>query len=213
MRRMDCVDCHNRPSHIYVPPDRAVDEALLGGKLDASLPYIKRQAVEALAKPYATTDEALAAIGTDLPAFYNAYYPAVVAEKRDAIDGAVTEIRRIYQTYFFPEMRVNWQTHPDNLGHYYFQGCFRCHDGKHVSDSGRVISNDCNACHTVLDQTDSSGTRPSPDGQFHHPVDLGDRSAMTCSVCHKGDKPFRHPLDLGDISEFKCSECHSGDAR
>src|SRR5438270_869699 len=48
--RMDCVDCHNRPSHQYVPPDRAVNEGFTSGRLDVSLPYLKQQAVEALTK-------------------------------------------------------------------------------------------------------------------------------------------------------------------
>ena len=30
-RKMDCVDCHNRPAHKYLPPDDAVDEALSAG--------------------------------------------------------------------------------------------------------------------------------------------------------------------------------------
>ena len=28
IRKMDCMDCHNRPSHRYVPPDFAVNQAL-----------------------------------------------------------------------------------------------------------------------------------------------------------------------------------------
>src|SRR6185369_4221782 len=69
-RRMDCVDCHNRPSHVYVPPDRAVDQAFLAGRLDPSVPYLKREAVAALARPYASTEEALAGIGPGLDEFY-----------------------------------------------------------------------------------------------------------------------------------------------
>src|SRR5678815_4889 len=45
-RRMDCVDCHNRPAHVYLPPDTALDQAFAAGKLDPSLPYLKRKAVE-----------------------------------------------------------------------------------------------------------------------------------------------------------------------
>src|SRR6202042_2981438 len=37
-RRMDCIDCHNRPSHVFIPPDEAVDQALLARRLDISLP-------------------------------------------------------------------------------------------------------------------------------------------------------------------------------
>src|SRR5205814_128136 len=65
-------------------------------------------------------------------------------------DRTVVEIQRIFQTYFFPEMRTDWQTHPNNIGHLYFSGCFRCHDGEHVSNDGKVITNNCNVCHTLM---------------------------------------------------------------
>jgi hypothetical protein len=135
-RRMDCVDCHNRPAHIYVPPDAAVNAAFVAGKLDASLPYLKRQAVEALTRPYSTTDEALNSIASALDEFYRQNYADLYRQKREAITGAIRETQRIFQTYLFPEMKVDWKTHPNNIGHYYSQGCFRCHDGQHVSPTG-----------------------------------------------------------------------------
>ncbi|HLI64071.1 MAG TPA: cytochrome c3 family protein, partial [Terriglobales bacterium] len=100
---------------------------------------------------------------------------------------AISELQRIYRTTFFPYMRVNWKTHPDNIGHLYFPGCFRCHDGNHVSQDGKVITKDCTACHTVLDQQEG-GTRITPlqAETFKHPVDIGDLSAVTCSDCHTG---------------------------
>ena len=208
-RKMDCVDCHNRPAHVYVPPNRAVDESFVAGKLDASLPFLKRQAVEVLSKPYATTDEALNSIASGLDGFYRTNYPDVYSSQSDAIKSSIAEVQRIYQTYFFPEMRTDWQTHPDNIGHYYFQGCFRCHDGQHVSSTGQMIRNDCNICHTVLDQTNEGTTTASQNGSFQHPVDLGDLASLKCTVCHKGAGTFQHPVNLGNISEFKCSECHS----
>ena len=208
-RTMDCVDCHNRPSHIYVPPDTAVNEALAAGKLDASLPYLKRQAVEALTRPYATTDEALQAIASGLDEFYRQNYAAVYGQKRDAIQGAVTEVQRIFQTYVFPEMKVDWKTHPNNIGHYYFQGCFRCHDGDHVSSAGKVVSNDCNICHTVLDQNNKGVHVAVKDGAYRHPVDLGALSKHNCTHCHQGGGGFQHPVNLGDLSEFQCADCHT----
>ena len=54
--RMDCVDCHNRPTHIYVPPDLSVDNSLLAQRLDVALPFLKQQAVAALTANYDTTD-------------------------------------------------------------------------------------------------------------------------------------------------------------
>lgn len=211
-RLMDCVDCHNRPTHIYQPPDRAVDDAITAGRLDAGLPYLKRQAVEALARNYASTEEALQAIRTGLPDFYRTRYPEVYATKRASIDMAAAEVSRIFETYFFPEMKTDWTTHPNNIGHFYSDGCFRCHDGKHVSATGAVIRNDCSICHSVLDQTVGAATMRPAEGAFTHPVDLGDLSGADCARCHTGDRPFQHPVNLGDISEFKCSECHPGGA-
>jgi hypothetical protein len=209
-RRMDCVDCHNRPSHIYVPPDAAIDTALAAGKLDASLPFLKRETVAALSQPYTTTDEALNAISASLDNFYRTNYPDVHARQGAAVNMAVGETQRIYQTYFFPEMKTDWRTHPNNIGHFYSSGCFRCHDGQHTSNTGRVIRNDCNICHTVLDQTDKGAVSTAGDGSFRHPVALGYLSQLNCATCHKDNKPFQHPVNLGDLSQFQCIDCHAG---
>lgn len=208
-RRMDCIDCHNRPAHTYLPPDVAVDQSFSAGRLDPSLPYLKRKAVEVLDKPYATEAEALDSIASTLDAFYRSNYSGVYAQKTDAIKTAIGETQRIFKTYFFPEMKTNWATHPNNVGHFYSSGCFRCHDGEHVSNTGKVIRNDCNICHSVLwDSVNASASATPPTGEFKHPVDLGGLSDRKCETCHKANEPFRHPVNLGDISMFQCVECH-----
>jgi hypothetical protein len=206
-RKMDCVDCHNRPAHVYLPPDTAVDQAFVAGRLDPSLPYLKRQTVEVLSKSYNNTPEAVQTIATDLNEFYRTKYPDVYSQKQDLIKGAVTETQRIFETYFFPEMKTDWQTHPNNIGHLYFSGCFRCHDGEHVSNTGKIISNDCNICHSVI--YDSANPAASvKTGPFVHPVELGALENHKCEYCHKANKAFEHPVKLGDISMFQCSQCH-----
>ena len=107
-------------------------------------------------------------------------------------------------------MRTDWQTHPNNIGHYYSVGCFRCHDGQHASADGRVVRNDCDICHTVLDQGDAGGITKALDGLFRHPVPLGRLANLSCDTCHHGNKPFQHPVDLGDLSRFQCIDCHAG---
>ena len=209
-RRMDCIDCHNRPTHIYLSPNEAVDRSLTAGRLDASLPYIKAKAVEVLSAPYNTNDEAVSAIAGGLDDYYRANHPDAYASKPDSIKAAVTEVQQIYQTYFFPEMKTNWQSHINNIGHYNAQGCFRCHDGQHFSRGGQVIRNDCSICHTTVDQTFGGRTIQPAGGTFQHPVNLGDKNTWQCAACHKGDRPFKHPLNLGDISQIQCSECHTG---
>jgi hypothetical protein len=207
-RRMDCIDCHNRPAHNYLPPDAAVDLSFEAGRLDSSLPYLKKQSVEVLTKPYNTTPEAVNGIASSLNDFYRVNYADVYAQKRASIDSAVKEVQHIFQTYFFPEMKTDWQAHPNNIGHLYFDGCFRCHDGEHVSKEGKVITNNCNVCHTMIYDSASPETSAKT-GPFVHPVDLGALADKhKCDFCHQPNKRFVHPINLGDISMFQCVECH-----
>ncbi len=186
-RRMDCIDCHNRPSHIYIPPDLSVDRGISGRVIDASLPYIKQQGVQVLTADYKTTDEAEKAIADNINKFYQQKYPQIASGKADSVKGAVSELQRIYRTTFFPDMKLNWKTHPNNIGHFYYQGCFRCHDGNHVSKDGKVISKDCNSCHTVIEQEEGGAhLAQMPSQPFKHPVDIGDLKGVNCSDCHNG---------------------------
>jgi nitrate/TMAO reductase-like tetraheme cytochrome c subunit len=177
--RMDCVDCHNRPTHVYVSPDRSVDRALFAGTVDHSLPFAKQQAVAVLAKDYTTTEQALKSISDDFNAYYKKTYPDIYAAKKASIDRSVTTLRQIFQNTRFPEMRVDWRTHRDNVGHMYSLGCFRCHDDQHVSKDGKRISKECTICHTVLAEGNEKA-------EFTHPVELGDLRAFNCADCHNG---------------------------
>lgn len=207
-RTMDCIDCHNRPAHIYLSPNDAIDRSLDAGRLAIELPFIKARAVEALAKPYDTNEQALSAIASSINDYYKATYPQLYSDRSELISAAVTEIQNVYQTYFFPEMKTDWRAHQNNIGHYTAQGCFRCHDGQHVSREGQVIRNECSLCHTTVDQTFAGKTTVAQNGVFQHPVNLGDKNAWQCAACHAGDRAFIHPLNLGDISQFQCAECH-----
>ena len=189
IRRLDCIDCHNRPSHIFHDPNNSVDQAFAVGRLDLSLPYLKQKAVELLTGKYPNEGEAEKVIGKGLIAYYRDKYPDVFEQKSVAIREATEEISRIYKTNFFPEMKTDWLTHPDHLGHMTSDGCFRCHDGMHKSRDGKVITNDCNTCHTFLAQG-------SPDEVAKMPLSA---------------QPFRHPVDVGmDVTEEKCTVCHTG---
>jgi nitrate/TMAO reductase-like tetraheme cytochrome c subunit len=185
--RMDCIDCHNRPTHIYVPPDLAVDQSLLARRLDASLPFLKQQSVEALTTKYETTDAAVAGIAKAIPSYYETKYADISKSKQLEIRAAVEELQRIYRSTTFPEMKLDWKTHPNNIGHFYFNGCFRCHDGQHATAEGKVLPKDCDTCHTILNQQEGAVRMTSiPGVAFQHPVDLGDMTAVNCSDCHTG---------------------------
>jgi len=187
-RRMDCIDCHNRPTHVYTPPDRAVDQAMAAGLINPTLPFAKQQSVAILTAEYKTNAQAQDAIAKAIPAFYKEKYPQLSDSRAGDIQKMTAELQRIFRENIFPEMKVDWRTHPDNVGHYYFSGCFRCHDGNHTSKDGKVISKDCNSCHTVLGQED--GVLPAnvvnTAMAFKHPIDLGDLTAVSCIDCHNG---------------------------
>lgn len=186
-RIVDCIDCHNRPSHRFPHPARSVDTAITKGWIDSTLPEVKRLAVELLEKPYKTEAEALASIHKEFATFYKENYEKETADKSSQLEAAAKQLQKIYRISYFPEMKADWRSFPNNLDHLYSKGCFRCHDNKHVSADGKVISNDCNTCHTIVAQTGEDGKRQvGIDGlQFRHPIDIGDEWKTTpCKSCH-----------------------------
>jgi len=155
-RKMDCMDCHNRPSHTFELPDRAVDRALAEGRIFTELPYIKKKAVELLRVEYPDRATADRRIGESLTEYYRASHPDVLRRSRGAVEQAAAELRAIYGRNVFPNMKVGWGTYPNNIGHENFIGCFRCHDDNHKSAGGGTITQDCDACHTILAQEEES---------------------------------------------------------
>jgi hypothetical protein len=149
-RQMDCVDCHNRPTHAFEMPERAVDNAITDGRISRDLPFIKREAIAALKATYPDRDTASRQIPEKIAGFYKEKYPDAYRNHRSAVESAGAAVQAIYMRNIFPEMKVTWGTHPNNIGHDDFLGCFRCHDGNHKSSDGKVIANDCDTCHQVL---------------------------------------------------------------
>jgi nitrate/TMAO reductase-like tetraheme cytochrome c subunit len=149
-RTMDCIDCHNRPSHTFQLPERALDEAMAAGHISAKLPFVKREALALIKAPYQDRDRAASAIDQGLTGFYRAKYPDVYRASRTELQLAIAETQQVYARNVFPSMKVTWGSYPNNLGHQDFPGCFRCHDGSHKAADGRVISQDCDSCHNVL---------------------------------------------------------------
>lgn len=149
-RTMDCMDCHNRPTHTFQLPGDALDDAMAGHFISASLPYIKKEALAALKVNYASRQEARTRIAQTLESFYKTNYPQVVAAQNAALQQAIQQVQAIYLRNVFPQMFVTWGSYPDNLGHMNWPGCFRCHDGNHVASNGQSIPNDCSTCHDIL---------------------------------------------------------------
>jgi NapC/NirT cytochrome c family, N-terminal region len=150
LRTMDCMDCHNRPTHAYQLPGRAVNDAMAAGQMNPSLPFLKKTAVELLQHSYPTRQAGLDALPQAFSQFYQKNYPQVWRDKREQVEQAGAALAAIYGRNVFPEMKVAWGTYPNNIGHQDFPGCFRCHDGDHSTATGETITQDCGACHAVL---------------------------------------------------------------
>jgi hypothetical protein len=150
-RTMECVDCHNRPTHQFKPAETVVDHAIEIGKVDRGLPFVRREAMKAVKAEYASHDAARKGIRDSLKEFYAANYPAVAKEKAATIDKAADALIDGYTTHVWPQMKITWGTYPSFLGHTQAPGCWRCHDEEHVTSDGKAISQDCNTCHNILE--------------------------------------------------------------
>ncbi|HYL62298.1 MAG TPA: NapC/NirT family cytochrome c [Candidatus Methylomirabilis sp.] len=149
-RTMDCVDCHNRPSHTFELPGNAVSKDMANGLISPELPYIRKKAEEVLKAGYPDRETAQQRIIEQLNEFYRTNYPNVYNSRRALIAQSSQAVANIYLRNIFPAMKVDWGVHPNNLGHTDYPGCFRCHDGSHTNAQGETITNDCSACHNLV---------------------------------------------------------------
>jgi hypothetical protein len=148
---MDCMDCHNRPTHAFELPDRGMDRVMIENSGLASLPYFKKKGLEVLKASYASREEALRRIPEEIEAFYKQNFADLYSGRTADVRAAAQAVRSIYDRNVFPEMKVMWGTYINNIGHTDFPGCFRCHDDEHTAASGdRAIKQDCSACHEML---------------------------------------------------------------
>ncbi len=178
IRTMDCMDCHNRPSHRYLSPERAINQMMALNKIDPAIPWIKTNAMYVLTRNYTNDDQAANSIASLLIARY---------PTDDRVKAAIPVLQQIYADNFFPEMKASWISYPDNVGHMIWPGCFRCHDGLHKTEDKKLTikADDCNSCHTILAQGASAELNQlTPGGQkFLHPG--GDYDGA-CTDCHNG---------------------------
>ena len=151
-RVMDCIDCHNRAAHQFVPAEVALNRAMTEGGISPDLPWVHKQGLALLKASYASQDEARSKIPAQLEEFYRSQHPEVLSSQGALVRSAGQALATIYSQNVFPEMKVEWGTHPSHIGHNDYPGCFRCHDGDHNNKSkpGDSITNDCAACHNLL---------------------------------------------------------------
>jgi hypothetical protein len=187
IRTMDCMDCHNRPSHSYQPPAFFVNNALTSGNIPKSLPEIKSIAMEICSQNFTTKDSAMRYIEETLSDYYQE--PEYAEEVIQAIAG----LQDAYRRNIFPYMQVKWDAYPNNIGHLEFDGCFRCHNDTHINSEETVISKDCNLCHEIVEQGTTDALQSTTIGQalaFEHPVDIDDAwQEGLCTDCHTGLNP------------------------
>lgn len=189
VRTMDCIDCHNRPSHDYKTPAKFVETAISRGEIPIELPGLKELLTEMCDQKFPSTDSAMQAIDSTIRGYYRDEYPQLYRDKPELVARAVAGMQQAYAENIFPEMGVRWDAYPNHIGHLDYDGCFRCHNDTHVGPAGERISKNCNLCHLIVSQ----GTP----GEMEFAV-TGDSLA------------FRHPDGDDDWKDGLCTDCHTG---
>lgn len=149
-RTMDCVDCHNRATHIYEFPEQAIDDRMEKGLMDITLPYLKREGLSAITAGYSSHDAGMKGIDVHIRKFYEKNYPDLIGTKSEAIREAVAVLQDIYSRNIHHHMNITWNSYPNHIGHHKDGGCFRCHNSYMKDDEGRHINHDCTLCHSIL---------------------------------------------------------------
>jgi ribosomal protein S27E len=190
VRRFDCMDCHNRPSHTFLPPATALNLALSAKRISPELPYIRQVGLDLLNEVYEDSEQASAALGTGLQDYYRENYPDILSSKAQVIETAATALQTIYSENFFPEMKTDYRARENNLSHFVNDGCFRCHNESLITEDGSHLSYDCQTCHTIVAQ--------------------GPSELVSDLEMNLAGLDFTHPEDIGGMwQEVKCTECHT----
>lgn len=188
-RTMDCMDCHNRPSHKYLSAPNFIDNAMVSGKIPADIPFIKMAAMEALKVSYSTKDTAHMEIKKVILAYYKDEQPEAYAKNTQRINKAIPAILAEYDKNVFPFMQVEATRYLDHIGHLESDGCFRCHSDRHKTVTGEKISRNCDLCHSILAQGPTGKVQTVSLGntmEFVHPTEIrGKWKTAFCSECHK----------------------------
>jgi mono/diheme cytochrome c family protein len=173
-----------------------LDQLLDRGVISSDIPDIRRQAVEIFYRPYKTQEAALNSIA-GLKGYYEHYYPDYYAENADLVQDAIVALQDAYAESVYPEQKSDWDSHPNNLGHIYSPGCFRCHDGKHLNEEQKAIRLECNICHSI-------------------PVVSGESDFVTNLQISRGPEPESH-LNSNwismhrDVFDQTCQNCHTAE--
>lgn len=188
-RIMDCIDCHNRPSHNFNSPPVYFDKALLTGAVSKDIPFIKKVSMGILRQTFADNDTAFMTIREEIMNYYRSGLSDYYSSNTDKIENAVVSIQKAFSQNTFPGMKVTYDVYPEHIGHLEYEGCFRCHNDAFKSENGHTITRDCNLCHTIVAQGKPGSMQFAyirDTLEFVHPIDIGTAwKEANCSECHK----------------------------
>ncbi len=188
-RTMDCIDCHNRPSHNYKSPTVYFDKAMTSGEISKDIPFFKKVTMGILTGAFTNKDTAFLKIEDGITDYYKKDYADYYSKNTALINNSIASVKKEFSQNNFPKMKVTYDRYPEHIGHLESDGCFRCHNGLFKADNGRVISHDCNLCHTIVGQGKEGAILYSSireNLEFQHPVDIGTAwKDNNCSECHK----------------------------
>lgn len=188
-RMMDCIDCHNRPSHNYDSPTVYFNKEMISGQIPKDIPFFKKVTMEILKKTYNSKDTALMVIRDSITSYYKSLGGDYYAKNENVIENAIKGIQKGYSQNTFPKMKVTYDHYPEHIGHLESDGCFRCHNDAFKAEDGTKISRDCNLCHNIVGQGKEGMieyTSVKDNLEFKHPVDIGTAwKEANCSECHK----------------------------
>jgi hypothetical protein len=188
-RTMDCIDCHNRPSHNYNSPTVYFDKAMLRGAISKDIPFFKKAAMGILKETFTDRDTALMKIKESITGFYKAEHADYYANNKDLVDNSITAVQTAFKQNTFPKMKVTYDHYPEHIGHLESDGCFRCHNDAFIAADGSKISRDCNLCHNIVGQGKPGSmeyTNVRENLEFKHPINIGTAwKEANCSECHR----------------------------
>ncbi len=215
LQTMDCITCHNRTAHDILSPEEAVDQMMARNIISPTIPEIRKQAFVVLSASYKSQTEAMLGIDGLLP-FYQSRFADFYNKNEEKIKATVAALKGYYQGAVFYDQKMDWETHPNNIGHKDSPGCFRCHDGKHITVQNEAIRLECNICHSIpVVSTSTELVTNIPVSQGVEPPSHKNVNWITlhrqvfdntCEGCHTVEDPG------GSTNTSFCSNsgCHGG---
>lgn len=213
LQKMDCMTCHNRTAHKVEYPADAVDSLLSRGEISQQIPDIKKKSMEVLSGSYVSQAAAIATIES-LSDYYQQNYADFYGQNQDIVENAITALKTYYSEAVFPDQKFYWGAHPNNAQHLDSPGCFRCHDGKHLTTQSEAIRLECNLCHSVPIVSASAdfvtnieisrGVEPASHKSTNWIAMHRDSFDASCQSCHT----TKDPGGVSNTSFCSNSSCH-----